>query len=189
MKKYEIEIFGWGAEIVVGTVDLDLVNNVHDIAEENGFDNLSEVFYDVDEYSEYDLLDWYEYDNLYHNYGPYPLDCKIVVTDSESGEEVLNKPFNELKSYDDSPYNEEYHDVEEDAILFGRTEDKGLVFQTDIEVEGDFDEKLLTFALTGVMVDDDGESTIVVDFKYNGQEIHNEGMATDNKSFEVYIYE
>ena len=39
------------------------------------------------------------------------------------------------------------------------------------------------------MIEDDGETTIVVDFKYNGQDIHNEGMATDNKSFEVYIYE
>lgn len=189
MKKYEIEIFGWGAEIVAGTVDMDLVNNVNDIAEENGFDDLSEVFNDVDEYSDYGLVDWYEYDNLYHNYGPYPSDCKIVVTDMESGEEVLNKPFDELETYDDSPYNEEFHDVEDDAILFGRTEDKGLVFQTEIETEGDFDEKLLTFALTGVMIEDDGETTIVVDFKYNGQDIHNEGMATVGKSFEVYIYE
>ena len=190
MKRYEIEIFGWGSEIVVGTINSETLDAINDAIEENGLDDTSELFYDVWEYDDSGTLtDWYEYDNIFHSYGPMPLGSKIVVTDLETGEEVFSKPFEELVNYDEAEYIEEYHEVEEDAILLGRTEDKGLTFQTEIEIDGDFDEKLFTFNLTGVEVEDDGEYTIVTDFKYDGEEIYNENMATDGKSFDVYVYE
>ena len=189
MNKYTITIYGYGAELVAGTISNEEVNKINEAMEENGFEELSELYMDWDVLGEKEIQEWHETDNLFHSYGPFASDSKVTVTNSETYEEVYESELDELPHAENANYIEAYHDVEDKPIMWGKTEDKGVIFETEIEIEGEFDPEKFTFDLIGHMVEDDGEYVLADNFHYDGEEIYNDGCSTDTKAFDVVIYE
>ena len=144
MKKYEINILGGGAEIVVGNLTQEQVDSINKVMADNDIESLEEFYNDSDMIEKADVSDYFETDDLHHIYGPLYGGCTLEVTDKESGDVVFNEIFEDLdiEDEDDSIVtNEIYLDVEDNPILFVESIDKGTPFSGIIETEEDFDIK------------------------------------------------
>jgi len=192
-RTYRISLWGYGGEIVMGTVDrkhfdyfkrrrLDLSDYAwnYDYAEENNIPEDNQPF---------PPGSWYECDDMAHSNGV-DRDSGTLQIDDENGETILEKDLGEFDGdSDDSPrwdWGEETWITQAGSgqvVFVGRSNEKGTFFEGDIELTQPFDiTKLVLFneeidgteMITGVM--------------YDGEDIDNWGGSTDGKSSDFGFY-
>lgn len=178
MKKYKLEISGYGAEVTIGSLDESQLTLIK--KHEGGL-----VEFVIENF------DWRDMDDVYHNFGACS-DYLISVKD-ESGK-VINEIYSEdLNAYDNEENQFELverrcFEIKNDyPLLMCISFLKGLIFETEI-ITDKFDIQKLKI----VMDDEVGFSSyfwgeMIRALYYNGQELNETGTYTNEKSFEAHV--
>lgn len=175
---YTIKIWGTGAEIVMGHVP----RATYDYFVENGID-VEELAQDSD--NELDIPekhrfiangDWHSCDDIAHHYGPDMESSKVTVYD-ENGNSVWDHDLN----IDDLKKSGIQVDVHKSRALRGGavvysavSEEKGLFFEGEINLESPFDPKRLRLACNEI-----NGWTLCNRIEYNGKDIGSDNLDTN----------
>lgn len=177
MKKFTITIWGYGAEVTIGTLseqDISIINS--ELSKESTLqdivldEKLGKSFYDIDD--------------IYHNWG---VGDKFVlsVTD-ESGHEVFQISDEEL--YSDEVDNFEFVDRYQTSncpLLMCVSGEKGSFFESVIECQQFDSSKLKLIVDQEVGITSYFYGDMISKVLYDGEELDNIGGSTDGKYFEV----
>ena len=181
MAKYEVELYGWGGEFVIGT----LSNEQYDFWIEHEGDGLdSHVFWDPYDEGDGDnpvtddedprfLGYWHDLDDIGHVCGASVDSCRLVVTSMDSGEEIYTSDEVNVKSTEDQLVD----DQKRGFYWTAYASEKGQHFYAELEIDGDFDPNKLTMYATNI----NGEH-IIDEVMYDGETLDNDGGSTDTKS-------
>lgn len=177
--KYTISIYGYGAEVTIGSVNEELKQVLSNAEKE-----LVDIILDDLE----DFGGWYSIDDQYHRWCAAG-DFTILVVDEE-GNEVLKIDSENMHKYDSDTFElVEYECVEVDEskdLLMCVGYEKGSFFEGDVEADR-FEIGKLKIKIDGeVGIDEFYFGDIVGGIYYDGDEVENYGGGTDGKSFEVY---
>lgn len=185
MKSYKIEIYGDGAELVIGNLTKKQVNAINKTIDENDLDSVSDFFDDEDLLKKHKIPYWHQIDNLYHKYGAYYSNSTIKVTDHNENV-ILDTECVEIES---SNFEEKVFEVDKKPLVFSISEDSGLCFSTTIELEDDeeFDINKLTLLIDEIIVE--AEYVIISKILYDEEELYSDGEDTDGELFTINIYE
>ncbi|MEY4573270.1 MAG: hypothetical protein RLZ10_2554 [Bacteroidota bacterium] len=178
MKKYTLEISGYGAEVTIGSLD---DSQVALIKKHDG--DLSEFVIEN--------FDWRDMDEFYHNFGA--CSAFLIIVKSEDGSIIYEIDSEDLNAYDNEENEFElierrcFETKNDKPMLMCISFLKGLIFQTEI-ITDKFDIQKLKI----VMDDEIGFSTyywgeMINTLYYNGQELYETGTNTDEKSFEAHV--
>jgi hypothetical protein len=182
-RTYSIQIWGYGGETVMGTVDRKIYNyfrqrrlDVSDFAWNSDYADENNVPEDMWPFSP---GNYYDCDNIAHSYGASKEAGTLQILD-EKGDTVLERPLESIDGIDiELCYGEEAWVGQVgvgEVVFIGRTHDKGTFFEADIELREPFDPEKLC-----ITVDDiDGES-IVTGVSYDGEDLDNNGGSTNGK--------
>jgi hypothetical protein len=180
MEKFTIDIRGYGAEITIGRLTDEQVENI-----KNYDGDLNDLVFDDDALGAY----WAEIDDIYHNFNVGDV-FTITITD-EDGNELYQFNDDDIIYNDESPieieYDDKYNDTEEPCLVCCSGE-KGSFFEAYIEAE-EFDISKLKI----VIHEDVGVhncynfGNMIGNIYYDGEELDNYGGSTDGKSFDVSI--
>ena len=182
-RTYQISMWGYGGEKVMGTVD----RSTWDYCMEHQVD-LSDIAFNSDAAEEIGLDadrlpfepgSWYECDNMAHVNGV-SRDAGTIQILDENNETVFEKSLEDCDGSDDSPQwscqDEAYIGLRKkgEIVFVGSSNEKGTFFEGEIELRVPFDIEKLELYYDEV----DGES-IVNRVYYDGEEIDNNGGSTD----------
>lgn len=179
MKKYKVSIYGYGAEVTIGSVDEELkqiFNNPDKELNEIASDDLEE------------WGGWYEIDDQYHRWGA--ASSFTILIENEGGETLYEIDSDNLSQFD----TDDFELVDYDCIEVDESQDlvmcvsyeKGSFFEGDIETEEDFDITKLKIRIDGeIGIDEYYFGDIVEGVYYDDEEVENYGGSTDGKSFDV----
>lgn len=183
---YRISLYGYGGEIVMGTVD----RTIYDYFRQRRLD-VSCFAWDSDYAEENNIPEemwwcppgsWYECDNIAHTNGVDRNSGTLIVED-ENGDVVFQKELEDITWDDDNPEweccSESYiNEQPEGTVVFvGSTGDKGTFFEGEIELTSPFDPAKLVLQYEEV----DGNE-IIHGVMYDGVDIDNCGGDTTGKS-------
>ena len=191
--KYRIEIYGRGGEIVIGKIKREF----YDFFEENELD-IEDYAWNHDYFEEnedveipedirpFEPGDWYDCDNIAHEYGPCVDDAYVTITQDN---EVLfeNVEASELSQQGLTlEGGAEYYPNEEledgDAYFLGQSIEKGHFLTFEFEADS-FNLEKLTFNV----VDVDGWE-LITSAKYDDQDIEDMGdLSTEGKGSEFQL--
>jgi hypothetical protein len=179
MKKYKVTIYGYGAEVTIGSVDEEqkaIINNPD-----------KELWQIVTNDLE-DWGSWYEIDDQYHRWGA--SETFTILIEDENGEEVYKIDSDNLSEFDTEEFQlVDYKSVEVDEskdLLICASFEKGGFFEGDIEIEEDFDITKLKIKIEGeVGIEEYYFGDIVAGVYYDDEEVDNYGGSTNGKSFDV----
>lgn len=185
-RTYTIQMWGYGGEKVMGTVDakawnycaknqIDLSDLAwdSDIAEELGYD---------EELLPFPPGSWYECDNMAHVSGVSRNAGTVQILD-EKDEVVFERSLEACDGCDGSPEwacnDEVWVGMRKpgEVVFVGSSNEKGTFFEGNIELTAPFDIEKLQLGYDEV----DGEE-IINSVYYDGEEIDNFGGSTDGKS-------
>lgn len=189
-RNYKIQIWGYGGEKVMGTVDrkiydyfrrrrLDLSDYAwnSDYAEENNIPEDMQPFYPGQ---------WHDCDDMGHCYGT-SMDAGTVCITDENGDTVLERRLEELDGSDINlcVSDETWIDMKPagTVVFLGTSNEKGTFFEGEIELTSPFDPELLELHTD----DFDGEE-ILNRVIYDGVDIENWGGSTNGKSSDFAFY-
>lgn len=187
-RTYKIELWGYGGEYVMGTVDQKIYNyfrkhrlSVPDYAW--GGDEFESVPEDM---RPFEPGCYYDCDNMGHVNGVDVSAGTMQITD-ENGNVVYERELSSLDGCDVqlSTCEEVWIDSEKPGtvVYFGYTSDKGSFFEADIELREPFDpEKLL------LNISDFDGNEIVVGVEYDGEDLDNYGGNTNGKGSDHAFY-
>lgn len=177
MANFNINIWGYGAEVTIGTLsndDITIINSELSLGS-----TLQDIILD-------EKLDksFYDIDDIYHNWG---VGDKFVlsVTD-ESGQEVFQISDEELYSdeIDIFEYIDRYQTSTE-PLLICVSGEKGSFFESKIECEKFDPNKLKIVIDQEVGISSYFYGDMISKVMYDGEELDNIGGSTDGKYFEV----
>ena len=176
MKKYNIAIWGYGAEVTIGS----LSNEQVDLIKSNISDDytLQDIILD-------ELLgvSFYELDDIYHNWG---VGDKFNVIISDESGEIVYEFTDELLFTECDLF--EYVDrfvSSKDPMIVSVSGEKGVFFESSFECD-EFDlGKLKLIIDTEVGIGEYFYGDMLSKVLYNGEELDNVGGVTDGKYFEV----
>jgi len=97
--KYEIFTSGYSNEIVVGTMDDEIVNKVEELCDEHDM-TIPELYEDFELLGDNEIPEWHENDNKEHIYGPSIDGGTLNVVNVETNEVVLEKDFFDLDAFE-----------------------------------------------------------------------------------------
>ena len=190
-RTYKIELWGYGGEYVMGTVD----RKVYDYFREHRL-SVPDCAWGSDEPVNYEDLPedmmpfvpgcYYDCDDIGHVNGVDRNAGSMRVTD-ENGNVVYERDLSDLDGCDVqlSTYDEVWIDSQPPGtvVYFGYTSDKGSFFEADIELREPFDpEKLL------LNISEFDANEIVVGVEYDGEELDNYGGNTNGKGSDHAFY-
>lgn len=192
-RTYKISMWGYGGEKVMGTVD----KKVWDYCNKNCVD-LSDIAWNDEETVVQDMKlkvdrlpfnpgSWYECDDITHVHGVSRNAGNLQIED-ENGEEIYNRPLDDLDGINDSPEfecREEYWVGEHKGkiVFVGCSNEKGTFFEGEIPLTQPFDIEKLCLIYDDV----DGEE-LINSVTYDGEDIDNYGGSTDGKSSDFYMF-
>lgn len=178
MKKFTLSIWGYGAEVTIGTLsqeDIDIINS--ELSE--GYTLLNII---LDEKLN---KSFYEIDDIYHNWGVG--DTFILSVTDESGQEVFQISDEQL--YSDEVNNFEYVDryqTSTDPLLICINGEKGSFFESYIECEEFDSSKLKVIVDEEIGISSYFYGNMISKVLYDGEELDNIGGSTDGKYIEVF---
>ncbi len=176
MKKFNISIWGYGAEVTIGTLTNDQIDIIKSEITEDY--TLEDIIWDEKLGNSF-----YELDDVYHNWGVG--DKFNVSVSDESGQEVYQ--FDDELLFSESEifsYNDKWVNSTEPMIVCVSGE-KGVFFESTIE-DDQFDiSKLKIEVDTEVGIDGYFYGDMISGVFYSGEELDNIGGSTDGKFFEV----
>lgn len=180
MAKFTIDISGYGAELTIGRLTEEQVENIKNHQEE-----LNEIIFDDEAIGGF----WAEIDDVYHNFNVG--DVFTITVSDEDGNEIHRYTDEDIIYNDESPINVEYEDkyftVEEPCLVCCSGE-KGSFFEAQIEAD-EFDLSKLQI----IIHEDAGledcyvYGNMIGKILYDGEELDNYGGSTDGKSFDVKV--
>ena len=153
-----ISLSGYGGEIVMGTVDPAVARywQTRDDFEEYATSrSMEDDFADVPE--EFRFIrdgSWYECDDLAHSCGvEMSAGCWLNITDDLTGETVMEIELDPITLKSAGIEAEEFESVEVEprgdrAVFVGQNFEKGLFFQTEVEITEPFDPAQLKFVFS-----------------------------------------
>jgi hypothetical protein len=179
MKKYKVTIYGYGAEVTIGSVDEEqkvILNNPDKELWEIAANDLE------------DYGGWYEVDDQYHRWGA--SGTFTVLIQDENGDTLYEIDSENLHDFDTEEFElVDYECIEVDEskdLLICASFEKGSFFEGDIETEDDFDITKLKIRIDGeIGIDEYYFGDIVSGVYYDDEEVDNYGGSTDGKSFDV----
>lgn len=179
MKKYKVSIYGYGAEVTVGSVNeeqKDILNNPDKEMWEIAANDLE------------DWGGWYEVDDQYHKWGA----CSsfTILIEDENGDKLYEVDSDNLSEFDTDDFelvDYECVDIDESQdILMCVSYEKGSFFEGDIYIEEDFDITKFRIRIDGeIGIDEYYFGDIVAGVYYDDEEIENYGGSTRGTSFDV----
>lgn len=179
MKKYTIDIDGYGCEMTIGR----LSDEQSKFISGSNAEDLYDIIYE-DELGGH----WAEIDDVYHNFNVGESGL-ITVTD-ESNNTVYQIEVDDLYGEDNIECEDKYFTQEEGVnYLVCCSHEKGNFFSGKIELEGDFDPSKLKIHIH----EDVGldkcyvYGNMISKITYDGEEIDNWGGDTMGKSFDVKV--
>ena len=119
-------------------------------------------------------------DNIAHSCGADLDSCTVVVTSTDTGEEIFktDEPnVSDTEHYEDNQLDPGYY-------FKGYAYEKGQFFLTELEIEGKFDPNKLTVRISNI----DGNH-IIDEVEYNGEYLENEGGGTNGKGTDYEFVE
>ena len=178
MKKYKVTIYGYGAEVTIGSVDEEqkaIINNPD-----------KELWQIVTNDLE-DWGSWYEIDDQYHRWGA--AETFTVHIQDENGDTLYELDSDNLHEFDTEEFElVDYGCIEVDEskdLLICASFEKGSFFEGDIETE-EFDITKLKIKIEGeVGIEEYYFGDIVAGVYYDDEEVDNYGGSTNGKSFDV----
>ena len=187
MATYEIEINGYGGEVVLGKITKEAFEH-WGTRDEDDEALCHHLFWDT--YEEADgndvtddedprwLGQWHEIDDIEHTFGANLESCTVVVMD-EDGEEIHtdDDPKSEHTTFADP------EDQPEGYYFKGWSTEKGQLFHAEFECE-EFDPTKLKYSVTDI----DGD-VIIDSVEYDGEALDNDGGDTRGKSSGFEFYE
>lgn len=181
--KYEIFTSGYSNEIVVGTMDDEIVNKVEELCDEHDM-TIPELYEDFELLGDNEIPEWHENDNKEHIYGPSIDGATLNVVNVETNEVVLEKDFFDLDVFelDEHIVETKLHLYEGKPLFHCATIEKGVAMHGYLDLDEPFDESKLTFKVINLEV---GlyEYETVSKLYYNNEPIETEVMSTDYKDF------
>lgn len=192
-RTYKISMWGYGGEIVMGTVD----KKVWNYCMKNSVDLTEIAWSDEDTVQDEMGLDldqlpfrpgsWYECDSMAHVNGV-NRDSGHIQIEDENGNTVFEKSLDDCDGCENSPQWSGQDEVwvgsrkKGEVVFIGRSNEKGTFFDGEIELREPFDIEKLELYYDEV----DGEE-IVNSVMYDGEEIDNNGGSTDGKSSDMIM--
>jgi len=190
-----VSLSGYGGEIVMGTVDPQVARywQARDDFEEYVTSwSMEDDFADVPE--EYRFINngsWYECDDLAHSCGvEMSAGCWLNITDDMTGETLLEIELDPITLKSAGIEAEEFESVEVEtrsdrAVFVGQNFEKGLFFQTEVEITEAFDPAELKFGYSTY----DGwrvcNSVSYRDEELDGQDAYS--TTGKSSSYELYV--
>ena len=179
MKKYKVTIYGYGAEVTIGSVDEEqkaIINNPDK-------ELWQIVTNDLEDYG-----GWYEVDDQYHRWGAGG--TFTVLIQDENGDTLYEIDSENLHEFDTDDFqlvNYECIEVDEsNDLLMCASFEKGSFFEGDIELEGDFDITKLKINIDEeIGIEEYYFGDIISGVYYDDEEVDNYGGSTNGKSFDV----
>ena len=192
-RTYKISLWGYGGEIVMGTVDREIYNyfkqrrlDLSDFAWDSDYaddNNIPEDMWPFPPGS------WYECDNLGHASGVDRDSGTLQICD-ENGDTVYERSLDSITGGDDDEpewcCNDEVwidSKPEGTVVFIGRSNEKGTFFESEIDLTAPFDITKLCLNYDEI----DG-SEIINMITYNDQDIDNWGGSTNGKSSDFGFY-
>lgn len=186
--KYEIEIYGYGAECVMGTLTEEQYKFWIDFADREDEALNSHLFWDpwsdeegnpvTDDEDPRFLGQWYELDDIVHSNGALYDNCTITVTDEDGNVvwETQDPDIEKTEFYDP--------DDMEGYFIKAWSSEKGCFFGSEIDTEK-FDPKKLKIYASNI------DCEVLIDaIMYDGEEVYNDtGGDTNGKGYGYLIYE
>lgn len=185
---YKIQLWGYGGEYVMGTVDSKIYNyfrnrrlSVPDYAW--GGDEFDSV---PDDMRPFEPGSWHDCDDMGHAWGVDVSAGHLQILD-ENEQIVYERELSDLDGCDVNLCTMEEVWVDEKdpgtVVFYGYTSDKGTFFEANIELKQPFDPEKLTLNIS-----DFDANEIVVGAEYDGQELDNYGGDTSGKGSEFAFY-
>jgi hypothetical protein len=183
MATFEVEIYGYGGEVVIGKLTKKQYDYWQPISESDDMDRLdSHIFSDpYDEGEGGNLITnendprflgyWHDIDSIAHSCGPEIDGCTVLVTNIDDGEEVYKTEEPEVA--DTEHYN--IDELDKGYYFKGYTAEKGQFFFAEMEADK-FDPSKLTVKVSNI----DGNH-IIDKVEYDGEYLENEGGGTNGK--------
>lgn len=191
-RTYKINMWGYGCEIVMGTVD----RKIYDYFKSRRLD-LSDFAWDSDYADENNIPEemwpfppgsWYECDSMAHASGV-DRNAGTIQIDDENGDTVYQRSLEDLCGEEDEPEtacnDEVWIGAKPDGtvVFIGRSNEKGTFFEGEIELKEPFDITKLSLGYDEI----DGEE--IINFvEYDGEQIDNWGGSTSGKSSDFGFY-
>jgi hypothetical protein len=161
--RYEISLWGYGGEIVVGTITPDQYlywRDRDDLAEHcTDYDNDNPATPVDDSLCLVSNANWHELDDVAHDYGcEFGSACGITVTNTETGETVFDCRLDcadleaagvETHGFAYTKMHADQHH-RSDHVFVGQSIEKGVFYTGDVETIGRFDPRKLSMHLTEV---------------------------------------
>jgi len=171
MKKYKVTIYGYGAEVTIGSVDEEqkaIINNPDKELWEIVTNDLE------------DWGSWYEIDDQYHRWGA--SGTFTILIEDENGEEVYKIDSDNLSEFDTEEFqlvDYEYTEIDESKdLLMCASFEKGGFFEGDIETE-EFDITKLKITIDEeIGIEEYYFGDIVAGVYYDDEEVDNYGGST-----------
>ena len=165
--KYNIEVSGKGAEAFIHKLTEEQYESLQD-------GGVEDDAMDQDEINEVLECDFLETDEMVFGIYPGGENIWIKVTD-EDGEVVWESD----EDFDFEEYEDEYR--YNDTTYFSAEDyQKGNFFNYVLETDEEFNPQLLSAVVLEIL---DGRSELIIDIKYNGQEMEKEYGDTTSKGF------
>lgn len=190
-RTYKLRVWGYGGEYVMGKVP----RKIYDYFKSRRLD-FAEFCYN-DEYAEEQNIPeemwpfqpgcWHECDGIIHTNGA-AIDAGTLEILDENDTEIYS---NELCNITDDDIeidggDEAYIHVNVDsntAVFYGISSEKGLFFETKIELTAPFDKEKLT-----ILFDDIDGTEVMRGAMYDGEDLDCYDMSTNGKGYDMYLY-
>ncbi len=191
-RTYKIQIWGYGGEYVMGTVD----RKIYDYFRSRRLD-LSDFAWDSDYADENNIPEemhpfppgsWYECDDMGHCHGV-DRNAGTMQIINEQDQIIYERQLESITGDDDQPQwgggDEVWIDSQPAGtpVFIGVSSEKGTFFEGEIELQAPFDISKLELGYDEI----DGNE-IVNTVYYDGEEIENFGGSTDGKSSDFGFY-
>ena len=179
MKKYKVSVYGYGAEVTIGSVNEE---------QKEIFNNPDKELWEIASDDLEDFGGWYEIDDQFHRWGA--SETFTVLVEDENGETLYEIDSEDLHIFDTDEFSlveYQYTEIDEskDLVICASFE-KGGFFEGDIETEEDFDITKFKIKIDEeVGIDEYYFGDIVAGIYYDGEEVENYGGGTNGKSFDV----
>lgn len=179
--KYKVQIYGYGAEITIGTLNQQEAQLVCE-SDKSIYEVVDEDFQDKS---------WYDIDDQLHHWGASSESATVEILD-ESGNQVAKFDSEAgfyLEDDDETELVEwEYPEIDESSkLLMCVSDEKGSFFEGDFEAE-EFDiTKFKIQMVSEIMLGDFYWGDMIIGVTYDGDSVENYGGDTSGKSFDTYV--
>lgn len=189
-KTYEIEIYGYGAEVIMGTLTDVQYDFWIPYADKESEALNSHLFWDstseeegnpvTDPEDERFLGEWHELDDIVHTCAVLWDNCKVEIIDPSNGDIVWSSVDLEITKT-------EFYDPDdmEGKFIKAWSSEKGMFYGGEFKIDGEFDPSKLKFYASNI------DCEVFVDsVEYDNEVIENDtGGETTGKGYGYLLYE